>query len=422
MIVGSNSAFAKMIGQKIPDHWRRGVDFHHDDSNVFSPGEAVVVSRSNGTETMGVVTKQTMGFVMVKLDSEGYEGYKNCPSKIVGKIDDEAKRVRPEAPAARRARDAAGAAAKKSAANEQAALAAQRAAQELAAQVEGEREKSAREREQERERERERQRERERALRQVTQQMELMQTEREREQEQMKREIDKEREKTRRLERAKEKMTEEALKERNRMEAEWEKRHHDLMEQHARDKKEAEQRNQKQLELMQQLQSAMDNLKSERQTSGMSFARYQEKVQENRCMFLKCVEEMDKVKTIPVSIGVVGRTSAGKSSLLNRMFGITCKVGATRCTTGVQEVYRYKDTNMHHDISIWDVFGFNDEQAYESIETIKHFVSLHAVLLLYRDDIGSCKNTIELFRAAEVFSVYSFHTLAAVFSLLFSFS
>jgi predicted GTPase len=98
----------------------------------------------------------------------------------------------------------------------------------------------------------------------------------------------------------------------------------------------------------------------------------------------------------------VGRTSAGKSSLLNRMFGTTCKVGATRCTTGVEEVRRYAHSDIHSGISVWDVFGFNDEEAYESIETIKTFVSLHAVLLLYRDDIQSCKNTIELFRAADV--------------------
>lgn len=134
----------------------------------------------------------------------------------------------------------------------------------------------------------------------------------------------------------------------------------------------------------------------------MNVASYHAKVQGNRCMFLKCVEEMDKVKTIPVSIGMVGRTSAGKSSLLNRMFGTTCKVRATRCTTGVQEVWRYADADMHNCISIWHVFGFNDVEAYESIETIKEFVSLHAVLLLYRDDICSCKNTIELFRAADV--------------------
>lgn len=131
------------------------------------------------------------------------------------------------------------------------------------------------------------------------------------------------------------------------------------MDQYAREMKVTEQRNWKHLQHIQQLQSAMDTLKSERQTSGMRFASYQEKVQEYRCMFLKCVEEMDKVKTIPVSIGVVGRTSAGKSSLLNRMFGTTCKVGATRCTNGVQEVWRYRTVDFkHHGVSIWDVFGF----------------------------------------------------------------
>jgi len=65
-------------------------------------------------------------------------------------------------------------------------------------------------------------------------------------------------------------------------------------------------------------------------------------------------------------------------------------------------VWRYEDPDIYKGISVWDVFGFNDEEAYESIETIKKFVSLHAVLLLYRDDIQSCKNTIELFRAADV--------------------
>ena len=39
---------------------------------------------------------------------------------------------------------------------------------------------------------------------------------------------------------------------------------------------------------------------------------------------------------------------------------------------------------------------------YDSIEYIKQFVKLHAILLLYKDDIDSCKNTIELFVAADV--------------------
>ena len=187
-----------------------------------------------------------------------------------------------------------------------------------------------------------------------------------------------------------------------RIEAEWERKYRALTEQFARDSLEAEQKNKGLIETMAMKLADMANLRAERQTSGISLANYNKKVQENRSEFLTCVQNLAKVKTLNWSIGLVGRTSAGKSSLLNRMFGTTCKVGATRCTTGVEEVWRCAHPDIHKGISVWDVFGFNDEEAYESIETIKTFVSLHAVLLLYRDDIHSCKNTIELFRAADV--------------------
>ena len=169
--------------------------------------------------------------------------------------------------------------------------------------------------------------------------------------------------------------------EKRRIEAECEKKCRELTEQYARDRQESEQQNKGLIETMKMNLADMANLKEERKTS---------------------VQNLAKVKTPNWSIGLVGRTSAGKSSLLNRMFGTTCKVGATRCTAGVEEVWRCAHPDIHKGISVWDVFGFNDEEAYESIETIKKFVSLHAVLLLYRDSIQNCKNTIELFRAADV--------------------
>jgi GTP-binding protein EngB required for normal cell division len=202
------------------------------------------------------------------------------------------------------------------------------------------------------------------------------------------------------LERAEERAEERRRIER--IEAEWEEKYRELTEQFERDRQAAEQKNTTLIETMKMNLADMANLKAERQTSGISLANYIKKVQENRSEFLTCVQNLAKVKTPRWSIGLVGRTSAGKSSLLNRMFGTTCRVGATRCTTGVEEVWRYEHPDIKKGISVWDVFGFNDEEAYESIETIKTFVSLHAVLLLYRDDIHSCKNTIELFRAADV--------------------
>jgi hypothetical protein len=53
----SNAAFAKMIGQQIPDTWRGGVHYHNVEENRFSPNEVVVVTRSNGTKTFGIVEK-----------------------------------------------------------------------------------------------------------------------------------------------------------------------------------------------------------------------------------------------------------------------------------------------------------------------------------------------------------------------------
>ena len=46
-----------MIGQQIPDTWRGGVHYHLVEENQFSPNEVVVVTRSNGTKTFGIVDK-----------------------------------------------------------------------------------------------------------------------------------------------------------------------------------------------------------------------------------------------------------------------------------------------------------------------------------------------------------------------------
>jgi len=44
-----------MMGQTIPKTWRSGVHYVHSKSSSFSTGEAVVVTRSNGSKNFGVV-------------------------------------------------------------------------------------------------------------------------------------------------------------------------------------------------------------------------------------------------------------------------------------------------------------------------------------------------------------------------------
>jgi len=62
MTTGANfkalaTKFGKKIGQTIPDTWRKGVHYTLAESNSFAVGEVVVVTRSNGTKTFGIVEK-----------------------------------------------------------------------------------------------------------------------------------------------------------------------------------------------------------------------------------------------------------------------------------------------------------------------------------------------------------------------------
>ena len=50
-------AFLNMIGKEIPVDWKCGEHFQQHRSNTFSVGEPVVVFRSNGTRSFGIVLK-----------------------------------------------------------------------------------------------------------------------------------------------------------------------------------------------------------------------------------------------------------------------------------------------------------------------------------------------------------------------------
>mmetsp|Transcript_35515 Transcript_35515/g.87332 ORF Transcript_35515/g.87332 Transcript_35515/m.87332 type:complete len:202 (+) Transcript_35515:574-1179(+) len=121
---------------------------------------------------------------------------------------------------------------------------------------------------------------------------------------------------------------------------------------------------------------------------------------ENRQEFLSIVRQLKKEKTATRSVAVVGRTNAGKSSLLNAMFGLNGRIGATRTTSGVSCVYAHREGECTLDF--FDVFGFNDTEPYEDVKYLNSLVQLHAALLLYSDDILSCRNVLQLFSAGNV--------------------
>jgi GTP-binding protein EngB required for normal cell division len=142
-------------------------------------------------------------------------------------------------------------------------------------------------------------------------------------------------------------------------------------------------------------------LSSKAQTAKqVSMKDYARTVRENHNDFIQLVKRMEKVKTPTPSIAFVGRTNAGKSSMINALFkdelAKLCATGATRTTNDIKLV---ADVGDYH---VYDAFGFNDGEMYEEAQQITKITSLHAVVLLYSEDLLSHQNVIELFCSADV--------------------
>ena len=88
-----------MIGKPIPDSWRSGMHYHMVDMNTFVEGESVVVSRSNGTQTFGIVEaynakENTVDVKVAEGDNQnGAQYHRNVKPKNFGKIVDHVNRL-----------------------------------------------------------------------------------------------------------------------------------------------------------------------------------------------------------------------------------------------------------------------------------------------------------------------------------------
>merc|ERR550537_1098287 len=89
----------------------------------------------------------------------------------------------------------------------------------------------------------------------------------------------------------------------------------------------------------------------------------------------------DVPKTDKRSMAVCGRTCAGKTTLLNTLCGIKLSTSPVRNTKGATKVHT--DDNLE----VYDVFGVNDVETMQTMETLMLTKSLHVVVVVYSGSV-----------------------------------
>lgn len=85
----------------------------------------------------------------------------------------------------------------------------------------------------------------------------------------------------------------------------------------------------------------------------------------------------------------MGKTSAGKSSLLNKLFGLKEKVSHGKCTTKTKEVF------VQNDLHVWDIPGFDDVYDFRA-EALAFMNSLDGACILYDGQISDVADLTQI--------------------------
>jgi GTP-binding protein EngB required for normal cell division len=93
------------------------------------------------------------------------------------------------------------------------------------------------------------------------------------------------------------------------------------------------------------------------------------------------------------SVCFVGHTNAGKSSLVNALFGTSCAVSPVAETQGADKVYE------DDKIRVFDVFGVNETEMYASTKLLMETKTVHVAVLVYADCIENTKRTTKMLKA-----------------------
>merc|ERR1740139_1735835 len=96
----------------------------------------------------------------------------------------------------------------------------------------------------------------------------------------------------------------------------------------------------------------------------------------------------------------MGKTSAGKSTMINSLFLANCKTSPLRCTKGCNIVHQEEG------LEVWDVFGDNDEESYTNFQHLMQTKKMHAVVIVYTESVDGIINTAKAMKALKVRVIY----------------
>ena len=108
-----------------------------------------------------------------------------------------------------------------------------------------------------------------------------------------------------------------------------------------------------------------------------------------RITFLRRLYGMNIPKHDKHTINIIGKTSVGKTSLLNKLFDLSLETSNRENTEGINVVF---ETPQYQ---VCDIFGENDNvnKRYEEPVTFEELKKGHTTIILFSEDINTVKNT-----------------------------
>lgn len=133
----------------------------------------------------------------------------------------------------------------------------------------------------------------------------------------------------------------------------------------------------------------------------LTVAEYADHEQETFEKFRDLLPEIaeNTPKTPRKSVAVVGKTSSGKSTLLNVLFNVNCAMGQTVTTKGIRRVPN------NTEFLVFDVYGINDKETYLSMEMLSKLASVRRVILVYTNSICDIQRLMEILAGLKLSTV-----------------